>query len=361
MCDIDDAGNETAFVFAEVYRRSGTWKIRTVAQGWDSGLAGLAQDFGVSVSDEPDEDEPDEETGHRPAPPSSPAVEGEGADGTTDRTESAAIPPQAPGDDLVEVVDEVDRVVSGLEAEPSQVPPAAPGEEEVAGLRLPEVSAPVVATVTVRVGEDRQPSIAVETPAPVVGTVPRRPQPSRKGVQTRKVATVAARPPALRLAGADTWQPARVFSIYGVGSAGEQEKRATSAVLATMMGVRSFARAVVSHFGAPGGAVEAYLEVPFDLGETRVYPDGVLRVARAGKTWTGLVEVKTGDGQLRRDQVENYLDVARAQGFDAVITLSNDIPQPRANTRSRSTSANCARSPCTTSPGPKCCTRRRWH
>jgi hypothetical protein len=42
--------------------------------------------------------------------------------------------------------------------------------------------------------------------------------------------------------------------------------------------------------------------------------------------WTALVEVKTGRNELRSEQVENYLDIAREQGFDAVITISNEIP-----------------------------------
>jgi stress response protein SCP2 len=50
-CEIR-AGNETALVFAEVYRRNGEWKVRAVGQGYTDGLAGLATDYGVSV-DEP--------------------------------------------------------------------------------------------------------------------------------------------------------------------------------------------------------------------------------------------------------------------------------------------------------------------
>ncbi|MCX4445176.1 VWA domain-containing protein [Streptomyces sp. NBC_01789] len=46
------AGAETAFVCGEVYRRAGGWKFRAVGQGYASGLAGLATDFGISV-DEP--------------------------------------------------------------------------------------------------------------------------------------------------------------------------------------------------------------------------------------------------------------------------------------------------------------------
>ncbi|MER6852927.1 TerD family protein [Streptomyces flaveolus] len=43
---------ETAFVLGEFYRRQGAWKFRAVGQGYDSGLEGLATDYGITV-DEP--------------------------------------------------------------------------------------------------------------------------------------------------------------------------------------------------------------------------------------------------------------------------------------------------------------------
>ncbi|RZS90093.1 stress response protein SCP2 [Motilibacter rhizosphaerae] len=51
--DITDASSETAFVFGEVYLRGGQWKFRAVGQGYASGLAGLATDFGITVDDAP--------------------------------------------------------------------------------------------------------------------------------------------------------------------------------------------------------------------------------------------------------------------------------------------------------------------
>lgn len=51
--DVTDAGPETAFVVGELYRRQGAWKLRAVGQGWDTGLAGLATDFGIHVDDAP--------------------------------------------------------------------------------------------------------------------------------------------------------------------------------------------------------------------------------------------------------------------------------------------------------------------
>ncbi|SIS15327.1 AIM24 family protein [Williamsia sterculiae] len=44
---------EAAVVCLEVYRRGDGWKVRAVGQGYDSGLAGLAEDFGIVVDDEP--------------------------------------------------------------------------------------------------------------------------------------------------------------------------------------------------------------------------------------------------------------------------------------------------------------------
>ncbi|MFI9202597.1 TerD family protein [Streptomyces sp. NPDC053048] len=49
--DSRDATVETAFVLGELYRRQGEWKFRAVGQGYGSGLAGLATDFGISVDD----------------------------------------------------------------------------------------------------------------------------------------------------------------------------------------------------------------------------------------------------------------------------------------------------------------------
>ncbi|MFI5701064.1 TerD family protein [Streptomyces xanthochromogenes] len=47
--DSQDASVETAFILGELYRRQGAWKFRAVGQGYDSGLEGLATDFGISV------------------------------------------------------------------------------------------------------------------------------------------------------------------------------------------------------------------------------------------------------------------------------------------------------------------------
>ncbi|WTW92102.1 TerD family protein [Streptomycetaceae bacterium NBC_01309] len=45
----EDASTETAMVFGELYRHGGEWKFRAVGQGYASGLAGIARDFGVNI------------------------------------------------------------------------------------------------------------------------------------------------------------------------------------------------------------------------------------------------------------------------------------------------------------------------
>ncbi|MFT4083249.1 MAG: TerD family protein [Nocardioides sp.] len=45
----EDASTETAMIFGELYRHGGEWKFRAVGQGYASGLAGIAKDYGVNV------------------------------------------------------------------------------------------------------------------------------------------------------------------------------------------------------------------------------------------------------------------------------------------------------------------------
>jgi tellurium resistance protein TerD len=45
----EDASTETAMVFGEVYRSGSDWKFRAVGQGYSSGLAGIAREYGVPL------------------------------------------------------------------------------------------------------------------------------------------------------------------------------------------------------------------------------------------------------------------------------------------------------------------------
>lgn len=123
-----------------------------------------------------------------------------------------------------------------------------------------------------------------------------------------------------------SWHEARLIPTSGISGAEEQERRATSALLAVMSAVKEYGRAMLKPLGAPAGAIETYIEVPFEMDGKKCFPDGLIQVKRGTKSWTALVEVKTGRNELRAEQLETYLDVAKAQGFDALISISNEIP-----------------------------------
>jgi hypothetical protein len=123
------------------------------------------------------------------------------------------------------------------------------------------------------------------------------------------------------------WHTARLIPTTGIGGAEEQERRATSSLLAVMFAVPEFGRALLAQVGAPAGKIRTFAEVQIkdlDSGTTSI-PDGAILVERGQTRWCALLEVKTGGHDLAREQVERYLDLARVNAFDAVITLSNAI------------------------------------
>jgi len=123
-----------------------------------------------------------------------------------------------------------------------------------------------------------------------------------------------------------SWESARLIPVSGIRNAEEQERRATSALLAVLSAVDEFGLAIVKPYGAPKGRLQAYIEVPFELADGRsLRPDGLIQVTRGKRSWTALVEVKTGSNKLNCEQIEAYLDLVKEQGFDCVITISNQI------------------------------------
>ena len=63
-----DLGTETVVVAVEIYRRSDSWKIRAVGQGYAGGLAELVTDHGITVSGEPPASPPLDHTENTPRP-----------------------------------------------------------------------------------------------------------------------------------------------------------------------------------------------------------------------------------------------------------------------------------------------------
>ncbi|MGH4033078.1 TerD family protein [Actinomycetota bacterium Odt1-20B] len=263
---ITGATVESAFVFGEVYRRAGEWKFRAVGQGYETGLAGLATDYGIEI---------DEDDGQ----------EGAASTGT-----------DVPGADL-----------------------SAPGAVDQA----PVADRTPVAALPCQVPLATQEAQPVGTPGPDLGPAPvgsRRPRTTTK--RAVRAPRAAAKP---SLAENDEWKAARLFPLSSLKSDRDREARVTSILLSVMAQVPEFGRRLTAAFGAPAGRMEAFTEVPLPNADRPRRPDGVIRVERAGKLWTALIETKTNGNPLKAEQVQDYLDIAARRGYEAVITLTNDV------------------------------------
>jgi hypothetical protein len=124
----------------------------------------------------------------------------------------------------------------------------------------------------------------------------------------------------------EEWHPARLIPTAGIRGQEEQERRATSSLLAVMGAVPDFGHAILSGLDAPRGRIATFAEVQLKDADGKLsIPDGAIVVERGKTRWSCLVEVKTSGAPLKRDQVARYLDMAREHGFDAVLTISNEI------------------------------------
>ncbi|MFF9376082.1 TerD family protein [Streptomyces griseoluteus] len=230
---ITDTGPMSAFIFGELYRRDGAWKFRAVGQGYGSGLAGLATDFGVDIDDDAGDEAPD----------------------------------------------------------PVEQTPQEP--------------------------------VHAQVPAPRQAVAPAVKASARPRTAKKKVTLPKA--PRRSLADNDSWREARLFPVSALKSDRDREARATSVLLSVMAQIPEFGRRLTAAFGAPAGRMETFTEVTLPHGDSPRRPDGVIRVERAGKLWTALVETKTNGNALKGEQVQAYMDIAARRGYEAVITLTNDV------------------------------------
>ena len=121
-------------------------------------------------------------------------------------------------------------------------------------------------------------------------------------------------------------EPARLIPVAADSN---KEVRAASILLATLMSVPPFARAMLGSLGQRVGTranLDCYTEVVFKDGAdaAKARPDGlmVLRTG-GGREWRCLVEAKIGRAELEADQVERYLALAKGHKTDVVLTISN--------------------------------------
>jgi hypothetical protein len=100
----------------------------------------------------------------------------------------------------------------------------------------------------------------------------------------------------------DGWHPARLIPTAGIKKQEEQEKRATSALLAVMGSVPEFGHQLLREMAVPKGKLATFAEVQLKDPRGKVnIPDGAILITRGKKTWKALVEVKTGTAEIKKD------------------------------------------------------------
>ncbi len=108
-----------------------------------------------------------------------------------------------------------------------------------------------------------------------------------------------------------------------------KEQRVTSVFLATLSAVPSFAQSLFATIGQRMGrrsVIDTYTETVLRGDEKgRDRPDGLVIITSGSKTWLALIEAKIGHAGLNSEQVQRYLQLARDNGVDAVITISNQF------------------------------------
>lgn len=118
--------------------------------------------------------------------------------------------------------------------------------------------------------------------------------------------------------------------LFPVVSEGSREKRAVSALLASLVAVPDLSGrllATLSLRTGPRTKVEAYTEVVLsnEKHDSKDRPDALLVVKTGRQTWSALIEAKIGSATLDEDQVRRYAELARNNSIDAVITINNQF------------------------------------
>lgn len=119
--------------------------------------------------------------------------------------------------------------------------------------------------------------------------------------------------------------------LIPVAADSSKEVRAVSILLATLMSVPLFARAMLASVGQRVGSranLDCYTEVVFRsaTGNGKSRPDGLIELdGGRRRVWRCLVEAKIGRADLDSEQVAAYVALAKANKIDGVLRVSNQF------------------------------------
>jgi hypothetical protein len=119
--------------------------------------------------------------------------------------------------------------------------------------------------------------------------------------------------------------------LIPVAPSSQRERQACSVLLAVLSVVYPFARQVFLRMGHRLGRrtwIDAYTEVVFkkqDPDDSADRPDGLLVTQSSQHAWCAIFEAKVGNARIRPDQIGRYYKIAKADGIDAIITVSSEL------------------------------------
>lgn len=114
----------------------------------------------------------------------------------------------------------------------------------------------------------------------------------------------------------------------------KKEERATSILLAALMSVYEFRKAMLQSINQRVGnrtKLEAWSEIVFkDEQPTKKKsptdrPDGLIVLNTGRKKWHAIIEAKVGNEEIGEEQLLKYIKQAKEHGIDAVITITNQF------------------------------------
>ncbi len=125
----------------------------------------------------------------------------------------------------------------------------------------------------------------------------------------------------------DRGERVRLFSVLSDTS---KEGRTAAVFLSCLANVFEYGNALLASVGQRVGTrarIECFTEIGFRTqgDDPRLRPDGLIVLSVGSRTWMALVEAKVGNNPLNAEQIEGYLALARANGIDAVISISNQF------------------------------------
>ena len=122
----------------------------------------------------------------------------------------------------------------------------------------------------------------------------------------------------------DRGERARLFPVLKDTS---KEGRCTSIFLSCLCHVQEFGEQMLKSVGQRVGKyakISTYTEVTF-TGQDDERPDGLIILKVGKREWKALVETKVGNKILEEEQISSYVNLARKNNIDAVITISNQF------------------------------------